>query len=297
MDFTFVCKKIPFAISCSSELPHGDVNLIDLDLINKMGIPLRNIKVTRMSLLGHDVRAVGRIKQTIQCVAKGRVQGTIHLEAKVVRDLYSIIGVDCVASARTYSRLTGQEPPDPPDEECDDEDHQKNVTNLDDTIADNADNTESVEAQWGDDENNNDDDDRASAADKDEVKDDVKDDNWAPGTGVYKGNGVAFSWMGPQSMAYDSCPCLGDDIHPAQAYGYDDTDEEKEHDAPLKPVDLTHDDRKFCKTCYMSDQLPHVFQSHHTSQILACPSISNIDKQRLIEQYKRGLYKFPSYPE
>ena len=58
-----------------------------------------NIKVTRMSLLGHDVRAVGRIKQTIQCVHKGRVQGTIHLKAKVVRDLYSILGVDCAASA------------------------------------------------------------------------------------------------------------------------------------------------------------------------------------------------------
>ena len=82
-DFTFVCKKIPFAISCLSDMPHKDANLVDLDLINKMGIPLRNIKVTRMCLLGHDVRAVGRIKQTIQCVSKGRVQGTIHLEAKV----------------------------------------------------------------------------------------------------------------------------------------------------------------------------------------------------------------------
>ena len=123
-----------------TELPHGDLNLIDLDLIKKMGIPLRNIKVTRMSLLGHDVHAVCCIKQTIQCVSKGRVQGTFHLQAKVVRDLYSILGVDCVASARTYSRLTGQEPPDPPDKECDEEDHQKDVTNLDDTIANKADN-------------------------------------------------------------------------------------------------------------------------------------------------------------
>ena len=99
-------------------------------------------------------------------------------------------------------------------------------------------------------------------------------------------------------MAYDSCPRQGDDKPPAQAYGYDDTDEENEHDNPLKPADLTtHDDRKFCKTCYMSDHPPHVFWSHHTSQILACPSISNIDKQRLTKQYKRTLYKFPSYPE
>ena len=75
-DFTFVCRKIPFAISCS-ELLQGKTNLIDLDLVNSMKIPLRTIRVTRMSLLGHDVRAVGRIKQTVQCVVKGKVQGNV----------------------------------------------------------------------------------------------------------------------------------------------------------------------------------------------------------------------------
>jgi hypothetical protein len=300
-DFTFVCKKIPFAISCSSELPHGDVNLIDLDLIIKMGIPLRNIKVTRMSLLGHDVRAVGRIKQTIQCVHKGRVQGTIHLQAKVVRDLYGILGVDCVASAKTYFRLTGQEPPDPPDEEYDDEDHQKDVTDLDDTIADNANssnNADGSESVKDDDKNEHNDDDRKSTAKKDEVKDDDNNDERDQGTEVYEEKkGVTYNWFRPQSMSYDPCPRQGDDMPPAQTYGYDDTDEDNDHDALYEPLDPTHDDEKFCKSCYMSDYPPHVFQSHHTSQILACPSISNIDKQRLIERYKKGLYKFPSYPK
>ena len=300
-DFTFVCKKIPFAISCSSELPHSDVNLIDLDLVNKMGIPLRNIKVTRMSLLGHDVRAVGRIKQTIQCVHKGRVQGTIHLQAKVVRDLYSILGVDCVASTKTYFRLTGQEPPDRPDEEYDDEDHQKDVTDLDDIIADNAnisDNADDSESVKDDDKNEHNDDDRESTAKKDEVNDDDNNDERDQGTEVYEGKkGVTYNWFRPQSMAYDCSPRQGDDMPPAQTYGYDDIDEDNNHDALLEPVDTTHDDGKFCKSCYMSDYPPDVFQSHHTSQILACPSISNIDKQRLIERYKKGLYKFPSYPK
>ena len=115
-DFTFVCKKIPFAISCSN-LHQGDTNLIDLDLVIKMKIPLRNIKVTRMSLLGHDVRAVGRIKQTVQCVKNGRVQGNIHLEGRVVRDLYSLLEVDCLASSKTYERLMGKKPPDIYDDE------------------------------------------------------------------------------------------------------------------------------------------------------------------------------------
>ena len=71
-DFTFMCSKIPFAVSCTKNLPHGAYNYIDLDLINQMDIPLLNIKVTRMSILGRDVRAVGSISQTVQCVHKGK---------------------------------------------------------------------------------------------------------------------------------------------------------------------------------------------------------------------------------
>ena len=136
-DYTFVCHKIPFAISCSSDLPHGDANLIDLDLVNKMKIPLRNIKVTRMSILGHDVRAVGRIKQTVQCVHKGRVQGTVHLEAKVVRDLFTLFNVDCMASSKTYQRLVGKKPPDP-DDGYESIEENEVILNLDDPIEDEA---------------------------------------------------------------------------------------------------------------------------------------------------------------
>ena len=67
-------------------------------------------------MLGHDVRAVGRIKQTVQCVKNGRVKGNIHLEGKVVRDLFSLLDVDCLASSKTYERLMGKKPPDPVDE-------------------------------------------------------------------------------------------------------------------------------------------------------------------------------------
>ena len=120
-DFTFICKRIPFAVSCTSTLPTGPYNYIDLDLVNKMKIPLLNIKVTRMCLHGHDVRAVGFIEQTVQCVSDGRVQGTVHLKAKVVRDLFNLLNVDCVASTSTYNRLTGHEPPRPPPDYPDEE--------------------------------------------------------------------------------------------------------------------------------------------------------------------------------
>ena len=154
-DFTFVCRKIPFSISCS-ELHQGKTNLIDLDLINKMKIPLRNIRVTRMSLLGHDVRAVGRIKQTVQCVVNGRVEGNVHLEGKVVRDLYSLLGVDCLASTKTYERLLGRKPPDPLDEGYD--------------------SPEEIPTLGGDEENQDDDEDDSNTEDHQETEEEVPPD-------------------------------------------------------------------------------------------------------------------------
>ena len=107
-DYTFVCSKIPFAVTCSTDFAPGAYNLIDLDLVNQMKIPLHNIKVTRMFLHGQNVRVVGSISQTVQCVSKGKVQGTVHLEAKVVRNMFDMFNVDCIASAKTFKRLTGR---------------------------------------------------------------------------------------------------------------------------------------------------------------------------------------------
>ena len=89
--------------------------MIDLDIVNKMKIPLQKIKVCRMTYMGENLRSVGYIDQTIQCVNNGVIQGTIHLSAKVVRNLFESLNVDCIASSKTYERLTGKKPPDPPD--------------------------------------------------------------------------------------------------------------------------------------------------------------------------------------
>ena len=121
-DFTFVCSKVPFTISCSSELHHGAHNLMDMDLVNQMRIPYKKIKVRRMQYMGENMRSVGHIEQTIQCVVQGVSQGTVHLSATVVRNLYTNFNVDCVASTKTYRRLTGKDPPRPPDDQDDGED-------------------------------------------------------------------------------------------------------------------------------------------------------------------------------
>ena len=103
-DYTFICSKIPFAITCSTDLPNTEQNLIDLELINKMKISLRNVKVKRMVRMGRNVRYFGSVSQTIQCVNQGKVCGTIHLQVLVV----SLFNVDSIASSKTYERLIGR---------------------------------------------------------------------------------------------------------------------------------------------------------------------------------------------
>ena len=55
----------------------------------------------------------------------------------MVRNLFSMFNVDCLASVKTYTRLTGKEPPDdPPIEFSDGEEVDEDIPGLDDTIDD-----------------------------------------------------------------------------------------------------------------------------------------------------------------
>ena len=267
-DYTFVCHKIPFAISCSSELPHGDCNLIDLDLVIKMKIPLRNIKVTRMSILGHDVRAVGRIKQTVQCVHRGRVQGTVHLEGKVVRDLYSTFNVDCVASSKTYERLVGKKPPDP-DDGYESIEENEIVPNLDDPIEGEAkdekeEDEEKQEEVPPDREHDHHQQDPIQESDPPDV--DVGELPWDPRyAGVLR------------SLLDNSTSDNKEDTETVyNEEGYDMTPTKEQSTLEF----LEQENIVFCKMCYMEGEPDHVTFDHWIFDS-ACPSLSDVDKRRL----------------
>ena len=104
-DFIFVCKRQPFAITCSPYLPKIPENYVDLDLVMKLNIPMKNIQCTRLTYAGQFTRVVGQIRQTVQCVVAGKTIGTTHLKAKVVRDLNKLFHADCLASKQLYDKL------------------------------------------------------------------------------------------------------------------------------------------------------------------------------------------------
>ena len=56
---------------------------------------------------------------------------------------------------------------------------------------------------------------------------------------------------------------------------------------PIEPFDYNPQAKKYCKTCRSSNQPEKVWQSHHTGQIFACPSIPINSKRDLIKRYKK----------
>ena len=293
-DYTFVCSRIPFAVSCSSILPHGDHNLIDMDLVLKMKIPLQRIKVERFSINGETVRTVGVISQTIQCVRHGRISGNIHLQAKVVRNLYDMFDVDCIASAKTYERLVGRKPPPAPDDPMDiDEDDEDRVEA--DKDEDNKDTTDDDEEDDDPAEADKDKDDKPSVeADKEEDDDDG-----------YKY--VECNW----DDFIDRTPYDEASLYPGEPKVFGDSDDEDYETTVIKISDRNYATVKvprsttvpsplmtskptptnpsapgtkskeyFCKYCFLSGQPISVTYGHNIMDV-TCPSMTDEDKERI----------------
>ena len=104
-DFVFQCHKRPFAMTVSPLFPNTPENLIDLELVEFLNIPIKKIEARRFHFAGIDTRIVGHISQTVQCVVKGKICGTTHLKAAVVRHMTKLFNLDCVAGGKTVKQL------------------------------------------------------------------------------------------------------------------------------------------------------------------------------------------------
>jgi len=298
-DFSFVCKKIPFAITCSSEFVNKGCNLIDLDLVNKMQLRLRNIKVCRTNILGQNMRAVGYIKQSIQCVQAGKVIGTVHLTAKVIRDLYSVFNMDCVASANTYTRLTGHDPP-PADDHLDDElEPPLNIPMLggDDDI-DPRDDDGNLRDDDGDLRDDDDDPgDEKIAIDGSSVKsrndDDESNDEVVLAYLQNPSANPVYQTSDPDSYDYTEDPNFEFHNDPNQLPDGVVLSECVKHEwvncklcnvdpnshTMTQPQHSSEDD-SMCDLCYKENLPAEIFLSHPTLHP-RCPSISDLDKRRM----------------
>jgi len=105
-DFVFQVNKWPFAITCNPLLPTITESFIDLALVMDMKINMKKVECRNISYGGLSTKLVGTISQTVQVVYDGVPSGTLHLKAKVIRNLTNLYGVDCIAGQKLYKTLT-----------------------------------------------------------------------------------------------------------------------------------------------------------------------------------------------
>jgi hypothetical protein len=105
-DFVFQVNKWPFSITCNPLLPTITESFIDLALVKDMKIAMKKVECRNISYGGLTTKLVGTISQTVQVVYNGVPSGTMHLKAKVIRNLTNLYGVDCIAGQKLYKGLT-----------------------------------------------------------------------------------------------------------------------------------------------------------------------------------------------
>ena len=106
-DFVFQVNKWPFSITCNPLMPTITESFIDLTLVKDMKVAMKKVECRNISYGGLSTKVVGSISQTVQVVYNGIASGTMHLKAKVIRNLTNLYGVDCIASQKLYKILTG----------------------------------------------------------------------------------------------------------------------------------------------------------------------------------------------
>jgi len=267
VDYSFVCRKIPFAITCSTDFIGFGTNLIDMDLVNKMQIPIKNIKVKRMQILGQNVRSVGIVKQSVQCVINGKSIGTIHLTAKVIRDLFSIFNVDCVASNSTYTKLTGRDPPSSNEDDEDDADEEDNMVN---NIPHLGDDDVAVE-------------DEPKPSIEEAVDVDDPGEYHGPIYGDYRDYEYELDEKDKENVVeavlsyFNSTDCPSSSSNPTDSLQH--PADVPVIDNSLTQADDNHQD-EMCKLCYMECLPAEIFLSHPMLHP-RCPSMSEVDKRRM----------------
>ena len=234
------------------------------------------------------MRSVGFISQTVQCVRNGKISGNIHIQAKVIRDLYSMFDVDCVASAKTYTRLVGKKPPDNDDGEED----VRNIEDLDDN--DNQEENDSEKL------------DRSSAyreecviTSKDAPVKTKSEDNdlenlssiqpihQSPPMTLKEWRKIPKFGQIRNVCVYETSPgdCSvsdGDD----DETGDDDDDIKDDHKGYYQNESSNFGYRDpepgetFCNFCFVSGQPLRITHSHNILDV-SCPSMSHVDKERL----------------
>ena len=109
-EFVFACRGRPFTVLTAPQFPTPAFTMIDHNLVRELRLTMTDLQCVKMRYGGQNLRILGRISTSVQCVIDGVPAGNVHLKAHVVTDIYQLFNTYAIAGVKMSQRLYGGGP-------------------------------------------------------------------------------------------------------------------------------------------------------------------------------------------
>lgn len=115
-EYVFACKGRPFCVLTAPQFPTPAFTMIDHNLVRELGLRMTDMQCVKMRYGGQNLRILGKISTSVQCIIDGAPVGNMHMKAHVVTDVYQLFNTYAIAGSKLTDKLIGK----PKDDEADD---------------------------------------------------------------------------------------------------------------------------------------------------------------------------------
>jgi len=107
-EFVFACKGRPFCVLTAPQFPTPAFTMVDHKLVRELGLTMTDLQCVKMRYGGQNLRILGKISTSVQCIVDGAPVGNMHLKAHVVTDVYQLFNTYAIAGVKLADKLTGK---------------------------------------------------------------------------------------------------------------------------------------------------------------------------------------------
>jgi len=100
IEYVLCSRGRPFVTLVSPNKPTPTSTLIDHNLVKELGLKMSDLQCKKFFFCGEQLRLLGTISTTVQCVSDGFVSGSFQFRANVIEHLHSNFGVHSFAGMK-----------------------------------------------------------------------------------------------------------------------------------------------------------------------------------------------------
>ena len=105
VEYVLCSKGRPFVTLVSSNKSRPTTTLIDHNLVRELGLKINDLQCKKFYYCGEQLRILGTISTTVQCISEGFVCGSFQLRANVIEHLSKTFGVHSIAGMKLTKML------------------------------------------------------------------------------------------------------------------------------------------------------------------------------------------------